>query len=87
MPFTPFHWGPGLLIGLSLFSIFDLPALLIASVITDIEPFSVLMLNLSYPLHGFFHSFLGGSIFAGLISITVYTYRNNIRRLMSYTAI
>lgn len=84
MPLTPFHLGPGSLIGLSLFSIFDLPALLIASVIVDIEPFSVLMFNLSYPLHGFFHSFLGGSIFAGLTSVAVYMFRNNIRRLTSH---
>src|SRR5574341_1123394 len=84
MPLTPFHLGPGSLIGLSLFRIFDLPAFLIGSVIIDIEPFGVLMFHLSYPLHGFFHSFLGGSIFAGLTSIAVYVFRNNIRRSMSY---
>lgn len=50
MPFTPYHLGHGSLIGLSLFRIFDFPALLTASVIVDIEPFSVLFFNLNYPL-------------------------------------
>ncbi|SNQ62073.1 metal-dependent hydrolase [Candidatus Methanoperedens nitratireducens] len=82
MPFTPYHLGPGSLIGLSLFRIFDFPALLIASVIIDIEPFSVLLFNLNYPLHGFFHSFPGGSIVAGFIAATVYFLKNEIKKSM-----
>jgi hypothetical protein len=62
MPFTPFHLGPALVISIILIYYLDLPTLLISSVILDIEPFIVLLLDLNYPLHGFFHSFLGGTI-------------------------
>lgn len=72
------------MIGLSLFKIFDFPALLIASVIIDIEPFSVLLFNLDYPLHGFFHSFLGGSMVAGFIAAAVYFLKNDIKKLMAF---
>jgi len=64
MLLTPFHWGPSSLIGILLFKIFDFPTLFISSVIIDIEPLCVILFNLNYPLHGFFHSFLGGSILA-----------------------
>ncbi len=83
MPFTPYHWGPSSWIGLILFKIFDFPTLLIASVIVDIEPFCVLVFNLNYPLHGFFHSFLGGSIIAVLTSLVMYFSKNNIKKLMA----
>lgn len=64
MPFTPYHLGPALFFGLLLFRYIHFPAFLIANVIIDIEPFLVLFFNLDYPLHGFFHSFAGGSIIA-----------------------
>jgi membrane-bound metal-dependent hydrolase YbcI (DUF457 family) len=67
MPFTPFHFGPSGFIGLLLLKWVDFPTILLASVVIDIEPFLVLMFNLSYPLHGFFHSFLGASIVAILL--------------------
>jgi len=62
MPFTPFHLGPALVIGIIFIYYLDFPTLLVASVILDIEPFLVLILDLNYPLHGFFHSFLGGTL-------------------------
>lgn len=83
MPFTPFHWGPSSWIGLILFKIFDFPTLLIASVIVDIEPFCILLFNLSYPLHGFFHSFLGGSILAILTAIILNFLKNRIKKVMA----
>ncbi len=61
MPFTPFHQVPALVIGIIFIYYLDFPTLLVASVILDIEPFIVLLLDLNYPLHGFFHSFLGGT--------------------------
>ncbi len=82
MPFTPYHLGPASLIGLLLFGVFDFPALLVATVVIDIEPLSVLAFDLDYPMHGFFHSFLGGALVAGLTSITMYLSRNDIRTLM-----
>ncbi|MCK4239253.1 MAG: hydrolase, partial [Candidatus Lokiarchaeota archaeon] len=68
MPLTPFHLGPGLLIGLILLNFIDFPTFLIASVIVDVEPFIVILFDLDYPLHGFCHSFLGGTIIAFLLA-------------------
>lgn len=83
MPFTPFHFGPSSWIGLILFKIFDFSTLLIASVIVDIEPFCVLFLNLDYPFHGFFHSFLGGSIVAVLTAKILYYLKDKIKKIMA----
>ena len=83
MPFTPFHLGPALLIALLLFRILDLPSFLLASVIVDVEPFLVMLLGLNYPLHGFFHSFLGGSIVAFVLALAMLKLRPSISRVMS----
>ena len=83
MPFTPYHWGPSSWIGLLLFRIFDFSTLLISSVIVDIEPPSVLVLNLNYPFHGFFHSFVGGSVVAILTSIVLYLLKGKIKKIMA----
>jgi len=82
MPFTPFHFGPALFIGLLLFSLLDLPTLMVSSVIVDLEPFFVLFFQLNYPLHGFFHSYLGGTILALVVTIAMFTMRNFIERIM-----
>jgi len=82
MPFTPFHLGPSSWIGLVLFKVFDFSALLISSVIVDVEPFCVFFFNIDYPLHGFFHSFLGGSILAVLTAIILYSLRDKIKKVM-----
>ena len=58
MPFTPFHLGPGLGLGLPLRKYLHAPTFLLASVIVDVEPFLVLVLGLRYPLHGYVHTFL-----------------------------
>ena len=68
MPLTPFHLGPALFFGLLLFRYIHLPTFLIANVIVDLEPFFILVLGLDYPLHGFFHSFLGGFLLAIALS-------------------
>ena len=82
MPFTPFHLGPGLGVGMLFSKYFDIAALLAASVAVDIEPFLVLLFKLNYPLHGFFHSFLGGTIVAVLVSAAIYYLRDVTRKIM-----
>lgn len=84
MPFTPYHLGPGLLVGLLLLSFIDFPTFLIASVIVDVEPFLVLTLNLNYPLHGFFHSLLGGTLVAFLLTLAMYPIRERLSPLLSF---
>ena len=83
MPFTPFHLGPALFFGLLLSVAFDLPTLLVASVIPDLEPFYVMYFHVSgYPLHGFFHSYLGSSILTLLVVFIVYPLRGLLSRIM-----
>jgi membrane-bound metal-dependent hydrolase YbcI (DUF457 family) len=87
MPFTPFHLGPGLLLGLLLLSYIDLPTFLLASVVVDVEPFLVLYFNLQYPLHGFLHTFLGGTLIAFLIAAVMSRLRNALSSLISFFGI
>ena len=84
MPLTPFHLGPALLLGLALFSLIHLPTFLVANVFPDIEPLLVLLLGLDYPLHGFFHSFLGGSIIAILLSLVMIRVDKKIQKIMRF---
>jgi membrane-bound metal-dependent hydrolase YbcI (DUF457 family) len=84
MPLTPFHLGPGLLIGLLLLSYIDFPTFLVASVIVDVEPIIVLIFDLGCPLHGFFHSFLGGTIVAFLLAAVMSKVRKSLSPLLSY---
>ena len=83
MPFKPYHFGPALLFGLILLVVLDFPTFLIANVILDIEGFLVLFFSLEYPLHGFFHSFLGGSIVALLLSLIMIKLRKYFTPIMS----
>ena len=62
MPFTPFHLGPSASISLPLHKYLDVPLFLLANFIIDLEPFIVMIFNLNYPLHGYCHTFLIGSI-------------------------
>ena len=39
-----------------------MPTFLVASVVVDVEPLLVLVLGLSYPLHGYLHTFLFASL-------------------------
>lgn len=68
MPLTPFHLGPGLLLGVLTLKFFNLWAILLGSAIMDIEPIVLLIINPCYscPHHWFFHSILG-AIFGSLI--------------------
>ncbi len=84
MPFTPYHLGPALLFGLLFLSFIDFPTFLVANVIVDIEPFLVLTLNLNYPLHGFFHSFLGGTLVAVLLALMMHQIRDKLSPLLSF---
>ena len=84
MPLTPFHLGPGLLIGLLFLSFIDFPTFLVASVIVDVEPILVLFFDLDYPLHGFFHSFLGGTLVAFLLAAVMSKIRDSLSPLLSF---
>jgi membrane-bound metal-dependent hydrolase YbcI (DUF457 family) len=83
MPFTPFHLGPGLLIGLIFFPYLFLPSILLGSVIVDLEPLAFLLLDLPV-LHLFFHTFLGATIVALIMSVVVFFLRGVFEKLMVF---
>jgi membrane-bound metal-dependent hydrolase YbcI (DUF457 family) len=82
MPFTPFHLGPALLIGLILYRYVDLPTLLIASVIVDIRTALVFFGIIDGPLHGFLHTFLGGTILAFMLIGSITPFREMLQEKM-----
>jgi len=84
MPFTPFHLGPALFFGLLLFGFIDLPSFLIANVIVDVEPFLVVFLGLDYPLHGFFHSLVGGAIIAIVLAFLMFRLSSITKKVMKF---
>ncbi len=83
MPFTPLHLGPGFLMGLLFFRYLDLPTVLVASVILDVEPVLVLSLSIDAPLHSVFHSFLGGTLAAVLLIVVMRPLRPRLSSLFS----
>jgi len=66
VPFTPFHFGPAVAVGIPLRKHLHVPTFILANVVVDVEPFLVLFLGLRYPLHGYLHTFIL-AFFAGLI--------------------
>ncbi len=84
MPFTPFHLGPAVLMGFILLRYLDLPTLIVASVLVDLEPLTVLVFGLPGPLHGFFHSFLGASVAAALLAWVMLRVRGFLTPVYAY---
>jgi membrane-bound metal-dependent hydrolase YbcI (DUF457 family) len=83
MPPTPYHFGPAFLVGLVLLSYIDFPTFVIASVIVDVEPAFILFLRLNLPLHGFFHSFMGGTLIAIALAAVMTKIRKRFSGLLS----
>ncbi|KXH76986.1 MAG: hypothetical protein AM326_06010 [Candidatus Thorarchaeota archaeon SMTZ-45] len=84
MPFTPFHFGPALFIGVLLFPYIDFATIMIASVILDLEPLAVIIFDMQMPLHAFFHTYLGATIVAILLSFGIYPLRKYFNELVSF---
>lgn len=82
MPFTPFHFGPGAAISLPLNRYLDIPAFLLANVAVDIEPLMVMLFRLSYPLHGYAHSFLGAALVCVISGFVLYGFRGFVIECM-----
>ncbi|MHA1615201.1 MAG: hypothetical protein ACTSYJ_10175, partial [Candidatus Thorarchaeota archaeon] len=78
-----YHFGPGLLLGVVLLPFVDLSTIIIASVILDLEPLTVLMLQLPLPFHGFFHTYLGATIVACVLSLAIFPFRGYLNKIVS----
>ncbi|MCK5707530.1 MAG: hydrolase [Candidatus Aureabacteria bacterium] len=75
MPFTPYHFGAHACIALPLRKRINILVFVLANVVIDIEPLSVMVFNLSYPLHGYAHTFLGAVIIGGIWGGIAYQFK------------
>ncbi len=66
MPFTPFHFGPSALVSLPLKKYIDVPIFILANVVIDLEPLTIMLFNIPGSLHPIFHTYLFGA-FAGAL--------------------
>ncbi len=82
MPFTPYHFGPSGFVGLALRKWLDVPVFVLANVVVDLEPLAVILLDLNYPLHGYVHTFLGGTVVALFWGLIAYRGRSILQWLM-----
>ena len=82
MPFTPYHFGPSACIALPLRKYIDIPVFILANVVIDFEPLAVILLDLNYPLHGYFHTFLVGTVVALVWGLIAYSGKIILQRLM-----
>jgi len=57
---------------------------MLANVVIDLEPGIVLAFDLNYPLHGYCHTFLFGTIIGLVWALIAYAARNYLKRLMNF---
>jgi len=82
MPFTPFHFGPSACIALPFNKKIDLPVFILVNVAIDLETLITMVFNLSYPFHGYAHTFLGATAIGIIWGLTAFSFRQFIGRLM-----
>jgi membrane-bound metal-dependent hydrolase YbcI (DUF457 family) len=70
LPVTPFHFGPGLALKGAAAPVFSWSAFAAAQVVIDCETIYY-MVSGEYPVHRFFHSFLGAAV-AGLVTAVLF---------------
>ncbi|HKQ13496.1 MAG TPA: hypothetical protein VJT80_08665 [Steroidobacteraceae bacterium] len=66
MPFTPFHFGPGALVHSAAPKHISFLAFCGANVLVDVEPL-YFMLTHQWPIHRFFHTYVGATVAAGIV--------------------
>lgn len=57
---------------------------MVANVILDIEPLIILTMGLNLPLHGFYHSFIGGTIISFSLFFVMMRIRKFLEGLMGF---
>ena len=80
MPFTPFHLGPGLALGMLLRNWINIPAILLASIIVDVRSVYCFFIG-NCQLHGFFHTFLGATILGLLVIALIWSFRTPLSKI------
>lgn len=83
MPLPPFHLGPGLLLGILTIRFFNLWAILLGSIIMDIEPAILLLINPCYNCshHSFLHSVLGAILGSLILAIILFLFQKPLNEI------
>ena len=83
MPLTPFHLGPGLFLGVLTIKFFNFWAILFGSIVMDIEPMVLLIVNPCYhcPHHSFFHSILGAILGSLILAAILWRVRARLDKI------
>lgn len=82
MPFTPFHLGAGILIGLLLRKHIDFPTFVAANLVVDVRATLIFFGFMEGTLHGFLHTFLFGSLLGLGLAVIAYRLKPFTGRLM-----
>lgn len=82
MPLTPFHLGPGLFLG-TLTKKINILAILLGSVLMDLEPFVLIFVKRCYYCHhhGFWHSILGATIGSLALAVILSLFKGRLNKL------
>jgi membrane-bound metal-dependent hydrolase YbcI (DUF457 family) len=83
LPITPYHFGPNGFIGLLFKRWLDLPVLVLANVIVDLEVLTITLLGLGYPVHRYVHTLLIGAVVGALWGLAAYPLRGLWARIMA----
>ncbi len=83
MPLTPFHLGPGLFLGSLTLRFFNLWAVLLGSIVMDIEPIVLLIIGKCYSCHhhAFFHSILGAIFGSLILAAILWKFREKLNQI------
>jgi hypothetical protein len=80
MPFTPLHFGPGLIVKTAAPTRFSLTAFIVANVAIDVEPLYHIIQG-DYPVHGPLHTLLGATTTGLLAGVSVFLLSQLSRRV------
>jgi len=82
MPFTPYHFGPSVFVGLALRRWLDIPVFVLANVIVDIEVLVIGALRLGWHRHRYAHTLLIGACFGIIWAVAAYPAHPLFEKLM-----
>jgi hypothetical protein len=85
LPFTPFHFGPGLFAKSLVSRHFSWIAFIASQIVIDFETLYYLVLR-TYPIHRFFHTFLGATI-AAVLTGTILAWTRHILKKHSIVGV
>ncbi|HJH28753.1 MAG TPA: hypothetical protein C5S51_03545 [Methanosarcinaceae archaeon] len=81
MPLTPFHIGPGLLIGEVFENKVNLISILFASILIDIRVIYCFFIGCTGRFHGPMHTFIGATVIALFIAIMVWSLKKPFKKI------